>query len=397
MTLEERIHKAEADLFHTVGAEVDESFLDLATTGSRVRLLSHGSGPPLVLLHVVSLSAAAWAPLFNALSGWRLLAVDLPGHGLSDPAVYRRGHVRQHARELIDDILDALELDPAPVVGHSLGGMLALWYAAADAERISRLVVIGEPAVALPGVRVRMPLSLLTVRGLGVAVLRSPSPRPVYRRLLAQGLGRAEVAAAPASLIEALRLSARRPENARTVTSLMNAIDHFRRPRIESVLTTPDLAAIATPTMFIWGTDAPYLCAERARPSIDQIPTARLREVPGGHGPWLVDTESRSSGPPLTPWQTSAAKRVATHRVRQRPPDVNGLRWPRLLFRGASSRAAGRRRADACGRSRKARSAKSRTRPALAFRSEALAQRPVPELAAGVRCRRLWSTPRCRS
>ena len=78
-----------------VGAEVEESFLDLATTGVRVRLLSHGSGPPLVLLHGVSLSAAAWAPLFTALSGWRLLAVDLPGHGLSDPDSYRRGQVRQ--------------------------------------------------------------------------------------------------------------------------------------------------------------------------------------------------------------------------------------------------------------------------------------------------------------
>jgi len=88
MTLEQRIHNAEADLFHTVGAEVDESFLDLATTGARVRLLAHGSGRPLVLLHGVSLSAAAWAPLLPALSGWQALAVDLPGHGLSDPDSY---------------------------------------------------------------------------------------------------------------------------------------------------------------------------------------------------------------------------------------------------------------------------------------------------------------------
>jgi pimeloyl-ACP methyl ester carboxylesterase len=294
MTLEQRIHGVEADLFAAVGAEVDEAFLELATSGLRVRLLSHGSGRPLVLLHGVSLSAAAWAPLFKPLSralGCRLLAVDLPGHGLSDPAGYRRGHVRQNACEMIDHIFDALGLEEAPVVGHSLGGMLALWYAAAGADRISRLVAIGEPAVALPGVRVRMPLSLLTVRGLGVAVLRSPTPRPVYRRLLAQGLGHAEVAAAPDSLIDALRLSARRPGNARSVASLMHAIDHFRRPRTESVLTAPELAAIAIPTMFIWGTDAPYLAAERARPSIDQIPTATLHEVPGGHGPWLVDTE----------------------------------------------------------------------------------------------------------
>jgi pimeloyl-ACP methyl ester carboxylesterase len=294
MTLEQRIHRVEADLFAAVGAEVDEAFLELATSGLRVRLLSHGSGRPLVLLHGVSLSAAAWAPLFKPLSralGCRLLAVDLPGHGLSDPVGYRRGHVRQKACEMIDDIFDALGLEEAPVVGHSLGGMLALWYAAAGADRISRLVAIGEPAVALPGVRVRMPLSLLTVPGLGVAILRSPGPRFVYRRLLAQGLGHAEVAGAPDPLIEVLRLSARRPANARTVTSLMHAIDHFRRPRTESVLTAAELAAIAIPTMFVWGADAPYLSAERARPSIDQIPNGALHEVPGGHGPWLVDTE----------------------------------------------------------------------------------------------------------
>jgi pimeloyl-ACP methyl ester carboxylesterase len=290
MTLEQRIRTAEADLFHTVGAEVEESFLHLASTGARVRLLAHGSGPPLVLLHGASLSAAAWAPLFTALPGWRVLAVDLPGHGLSDPDSYRRGQVRDRARQLIDDILDALELDEAPVVGHSLGGMFALWYATAETGRISRLVAIGEPAAALPGVRVRIPLSLLTVRGIGRAVLRSPSPRTVYRRLLAQGLGRAEVAAAPDSLIDALRLSARRPGNASTVSSLMHAIDHFRRPRPESVLTSSELRAIAVPTMFIWGAAAPYLTADRARPSIDLIPRATLCEVPGGHGPWLVDT-----------------------------------------------------------------------------------------------------------
>ena len=289
MTLEQRIHEAEAELFRTVGAEVEESFLDLATTGMRVRLLSHGSGPPVLLLHGVSLSAAAWAPIFTAFPRHRLLAVDLPGHGLSDPTTYRPGHVRQPARTLIDDIFDALEIGHAPVIGHSLGGMLALWYAAAGSDRISRLAAIGEPAVALPGVRVRIPLSLLTVRGLGVGTLRSPSPRPVYRHLLARGLGTAEIAAAPDSLIEALRLSARRPGNARTVNSLMHAIDHFRRPREESVLTTQELAAIATPTSFIWGTHAPYLSAERARPSIDKIPKATLHVVPGGHGPWLID------------------------------------------------------------------------------------------------------------
>ena len=291
MTLERRIREAEAELFDGLGVSVDERFLSLNRTGLDMRLLAYGSGPPLILLHGVSLSSAAWAPMFPVLAGRRLLAVDLPGHGLSDPAVYRRGHVRGHARQLIDDVLDALELDRAPVVGHSLGGMFALWYAATGAERISRLVAIGDPAVALPGVRVRMPLSLLTVRGVGVAMLRSPSPPIVYRRLLAQGLGSGEVAAAPPALLEVLRLSSRRPQNSRTIASLMHAIDHFRRPRAESVLTHRELGAITTATMFVWGSGDPYLSPASARPAIQAMPAAVLHEVPAGHGPWLVDPQ----------------------------------------------------------------------------------------------------------
>jgi pimeloyl-ACP methyl ester carboxylesterase len=287
--LERRIRDTERDLFAVVGAEVEERFLDLPQTDLRVRVLSHGSGPPLVLLHGVSLSAAVWAPLFAELQGFRLLAVDLPGHGLSDPVRYRRGRVREHAHRLTEDILDALGLDRVPVIGHSLGGMFALWYAAAGVDRISTLIAVGAPAVALPGVRVRMPLSPWTVRGLGVAVLRSPSPRPIYRRLLAQGLGSGEAKMAPASLIEALRLSGRRPENARTVASLMHAIDRFRRPRPESVLSDAELAAIRVPTLFILGSNDPYLSPRDARPSIDRIPAATIHEMPAGHGPWLVD------------------------------------------------------------------------------------------------------------
>jgi len=292
---ERRIRDAERNLFAAVGADVDEFFIELVRTGLRVRVLSHGRGPAVVLLHGATENAAIWAPLFTRLGHFRLLAVDLPGHGLSDPTIFRRGQVREHARQLIDDILDALSLDQVPVIGHSLGGMFALWHVAAGSERISEVVAIGEPAVALPGVRVRMPLSLLTVRGLGTAVLRSPSPHRVYRHLLAQGQGSAEVAAAPDSLIEALRLSARRPENARTVASLMHAIDRFRRPRPESVLTNAELAAIATPTIFILGSDDPYLSTERARPSIDQIQGATLHEVPAGHAPWLVDPQQAAN------------------------------------------------------------------------------------------------------
>ena len=207
--LERRIHDAEASLFAAVGADVDEFFLELPQTGLRVRVLSHGRGPAVVLLHGVSESAAIWAPLFTKLRHFRLLAVDLPGHGLSDPIAFRRGQVREHVRRLIEDILDALGLDEVPVIGHSLGGMFALWHVAAGSGRICEVVAIGEPAVALPGVRVRMPLSLLTVRGLGAAVLALTQPasclphpaRPgAWRR---RSSGRAGLADRGATLVRA--------------------------------------------------------------------------------------------------------------------------------------------------------------------------------------------------
>jgi pimeloyl-ACP methyl ester carboxylesterase len=97
------------------------------------------------------------------------------------------------------------------------------------------------------------------------------------------------VAAAPEPLIEVLRLAARRPENARSVASIMHSIDRFRRPHPDSVLTSAELGAITTPVILILGSEDPYLSVERARQSIDQIRGAKLYEMPAGHAPWLVD------------------------------------------------------------------------------------------------------------
>jgi pimeloyl-ACP methyl ester carboxylesterase len=164
MNLDDRIRDAETRLFVSSGLELDESFVDLTAAGVCLRVLSIGAGPSVVMLHGVSLAAAVWAPWLVHLLGYRIHLVELPGHGLSGPIHYRVGAVRDHTLGLMDELFDALGLATAPVVGHSLGGMFALWYAAARSQRIASLVAIGEPAVALPGVRVRMPLSLLTAR-----------------------------------------------------------------------------------------------------------------------------------------------------------------------------------------------------------------------------------------
>ncbi|MFD3616548.1 alpha/beta fold hydrolase [Streptomyces sp. NPDC058676] len=92
-----------------------------------------GDGPQLVLLHGYGRSLTDWdasAPLLTA--GHRVLAVDLPGHGRSPrispwtiPTVVRH----------IADTLDAHGVPEAVVVGHSLGGLVAVEYARANPDR----------------------------------------------------------------------------------------------------------------------------------------------------------------------------------------------------------------------------------------------------------------------
>jgi pimeloyl-ACP methyl ester carboxylesterase len=289
MELDSKIRDAETRLFARGGLRPEESFVDLPSAKVRLRVLRVGAGPPLVMLHGVCLAAAIWAPWLASLGGYQAVLVELPGHGLSGPVSYRPGAVRDRTLDMMDDLFDALGLAAAPVVAHSLGGMFALWHAAARPGRIASLTAIGQPAVALPGVRVRMPLSMLTVPVLGEAVLRSPAPRQVYRGLLGQGLSPAAAAAMPDELVDVLRFAARRKGNARTVATLMHAIDTFRRARAGSVMTDGELGRVAAPVMFCVGTDDPFLSPAQARPSVAKIPVAVLHEVPGGHGPWLDD------------------------------------------------------------------------------------------------------------
>jgi pimeloyl-ACP methyl ester carboxylesterase len=289
MPVEQRIREAERSLFTRYNLGVDESFVELSTSKLRLRVLSVGSGPEVVVLHGASLAAAVWLPWLNEFTDYRAHLVELPGHGFSDPVTYRVGAVRAHSVTLLDDLFDVLHLDSPSVIGHSLAGMFALWHAAARPGRIGSLIAIGDPAVALPGVRVKMPLSLMTVRGLGPAVLSSPAPRATYRYLLGQGLSREAAAAMPNELVDVLRLLGRRRENARSVASLMHAINKFRHPRPESVMSDGELGHIRVPTLFCWGRDDKYLSPERAQISVDKVPCGTLRQVTGGHAPWFED------------------------------------------------------------------------------------------------------------
>ena len=176
MSAEQRIRDAEGPLFARYDLPCDESFVELSSSKLRLRVLSVGSGPDLVMLHGVSLAAAIWVPLADPPQGYRTHfssncrgTAFRPGHL---PGRVRARTQRPTARRS----LDSLDLSAPSVVGHSLGGMFALWHAAARPGKIGSLVALGDPGAALPGVEVKMPLSILTVRR-ARAARRSPRRR----------------------------------------------------------------------------------------------------------------------------------------------------------------------------------------------------------------------------
>ncbi len=102
-----------------------------------------GEGPPLVFVHGAGGSRLHWPPTLRRLSGFRCLALDLPGHGQSSGE--GAASIGEYVRGL-DEWRQALGFGRACLVGHSMGGAIALTAALEAPGWVSGLVLIGAGA-----------------------------------------------------------------------------------------------------------------------------------------------------------------------------------------------------------------------------------------------------------
>jgi len=109
--------------------------------GLRWEVRTRGAGRPLLLLHGFTGRGTSWAPHAGAFARrFRVVTVDLPGHGRSGFAEPSRMTVERTADDLAA-ILSRLDASPAAVVGYSLGARIALRLAIAHRHAVTRLVL----------------------------------------------------------------------------------------------------------------------------------------------------------------------------------------------------------------------------------------------------------------
>ena len=109
-----------------------------------------GSGEPLVLLHGFTGSADTWADVAAVLrASFDVITVDLLGHGRSDSPPEPERYTMERSLDDLAALLDALKVESAHVLGYSMGGRVALAFAATYPQRVRRLILES----ASPGLR----------------------------------------------------------------------------------------------------------------------------------------------------------------------------------------------------------------------------------------------------
>jgi pimeloyl-ACP methyl ester carboxylesterase len=222
--------------------------------GHRIAWLEAGlrSSAPVVLVHGLGASHAWWHRTIPGLAErHRVLAVDLPGFGRSHGQEFRL----DTAAELLAAWAEAIGLERAAFVGHSMGGLVVADLAAGRPDLVERVVLVNSAGLALPQ---RVTRHLANAAGGG---------RHLPRRVYPIALG---------CVLQSGPLTIARAAHQVLATDL-----------------TDRLGRITAPTLVVWGSDDRLLPADYGRRLAAAIPGARFVEIAdAGHSPmWTRPAE----------------------------------------------------------------------------------------------------------
>jgi pimeloyl-ACP methyl ester carboxylesterase len=215
------------DMYPAGEQNVTARFISLAS-GLSVRVVESGSAnsPPVVLVPGWACTAWVFHETLPALAGagFRAIAVELKGHGLSDKPPDEAEYTVESMRDHLVDILNALSLPVTGLVGHSMGASVAAHAAAVIPDRVSGLALVAP--VGFAGVRGLSLFRLLTPASI-IPWLPAMASRLVVKTMLEIVYG--DLRDPGQRDVDEFRAPAQFPGFTRSLRHLLHAFD-WKRP-----------------------------------------------------------------------------------------------------------------------------------------------------------------------
>jgi pimeloyl-ACP methyl ester carboxylesterase len=261
---------------------------EITLHGHRVTYRTAGSGPVLLLLHGIANSSETWESVAEPLSErFTLIAPDLLGHGES--ATPRGDYSLGAHASGVRDVLTALGHDRVTVVGHSLGGGIAMQFAYQFPERCERMVLVSSGglgrevhlllrAAALPGADWVLPV-ITSREMLGVG------------RFVGGLLGKVRLG--PDGDLKVLAHGFASLDNAGSRQAFLHTVRAVVEPGGQRVSAHDRLALAAVlPTLVVWGERDSIIPVSHGEAAHEAMPGSRLEVFPdAGHMPHAHDPQ----------------------------------------------------------------------------------------------------------
>lgn len=261
----------------------------VAIHGHELSYVDSGSGPVVLFIHGILGSQRQWAHLVDNMDDeHRVLAPDLFGHGESAKPLGDYS-LSAHAAAL-RDLLDHLEIERVTLVGHSLGGGIAMQFFYLFPERVERLALIDSGGL---GREVSVLLRCATLPG-AKQVLSVVASAPVVSHVEALGRGASKFGWRPGADISAMwegfsSLTDR--ESRRAFLATTRSVIDFGGQSI-SALDHLNAGVLPIPALIVWGSKDPMIPAWHAQSVQRAAPHCRVEVFEGaGHFPHLEDPD----------------------------------------------------------------------------------------------------------
>ncbi|MFL5866762.1 MAG: alpha/beta fold hydrolase [Thermoleophilaceae bacterium] len=256
--------------------------------GHQVIYRTAGSGPPVVLVHGMVNSSRHWEQVAVRLAHhYTVIAPDLIGHG--DSATPRGDYSLGAHAAVIRDVLAAIGVDRATVVGHSLGGGVAMQFFWQFPEHVERLGLVSSGGL---GPQVSPLLRSAALPGASALLWLAAHPRLVAgltdlgERLRERGSGSGVYVQAIARALRPLSVAGAREAFLHTLRSVIDV----RGQRVSALDRLYLLDGF--PTLIVWGGRDHTIPLAHGRSAHETVPGSRFEVLPrAAHFPHLEDPE----------------------------------------------------------------------------------------------------------